>query len=51
MKTSRTELEVANNLVPKIGTEEGIEKHREGMSVFIDVRDGLEIRETGTIKG
>jgi len=51
MKTSRTELEAANNLVPKIGTKEGIEKHREGMSVFIDVRDGLEIRETGTIKG
>ena len=51
MKTSRTELEAANNLVPKIGTKEGIEKHREGVSVFIDVRDGLEIRETGTIKG
>ncbi len=51
MKTSRTELEAANNLVPKIGIKEGIEKHREGMSVFIDVRDGLEIRETGTIKG
>ena len=50
MKTSRTELELANNLVPKIGTKEGIEKHKEGMSVFIDVRDGLEIRETGTIR-
>ncbi len=51
MKTSRSELEEANKIVPRINILEGIEKHKRGTSVFIDVRDGLEVRQTGTIKG
>ena len=51
MKTASSELEAANKIVPKIDITEGIEKHKEGKSVFIDVRDGLEISKSGTIKG
>ncbi len=51
MKTANSELEAANKMVPKIDVTEGIEKHKEGKSVFIDVRDGLEINKSGTIKG
>ena len=51
MKTASSELEAANKMVPKIGVADGIEKHKEGQSVFIDVRDGLEINKSGTIKG
>jgi len=51
MKTASSELEAANKIVPKIDVAEGIEKHKEGKSVFIDVRDGLEINKSGTIKG
>ena len=51
MKTASSELEAANKMVPKIDIAEGIEKHKEGKSVFIDVRDGLEINKSGTIKG
>lgn len=51
MKTASSELEAANKMVPKIDVVDGIEKHKEGKSVFIDVRDGLEINKSGTIKG
>ena len=51
MKTSSSELKEANKIVPKIDIGTGIEKHKKGTSVFIDVRDGLEVKETGTIKG
>ena len=51
MKTSNTELEAANKIVPRIDVSAGIEKHKQGVSVFIDVRDGLEVKKTGTIKG
>ncbi len=51
MKTSSTELEAANKIVPRIDISAAIEKHKQGVSVFIDVRDGLEVKETGTIKG
>ena len=51
MKTASSELEAANKIVPKIDIKEGIEKHKEGKSVFIDVRDGLEINKSGTIQG
>ena len=50
MKTSSSELEAAHKIVPKIDVETGIEKHKNGKSVFIDVRDGLDINQTGTIK-
>ena len=51
MKTSSSELEEANKIVPRIDISEGIERHKSGVSIFIDVRDGLEVKETGTIKG
>tara|TARA_E500000075_G_scaffold113754_1_gene109624 strand:- start:724 stop:1128 length:405 start_codon:yes stop_codon:yes gene_type:complete len=51
MKTSSSELEAANKIVPKIDVETAIEKHKTGKAVFIDVRDGLDINQTGTIKG
>ena len=51
MKTASSELDAANKMVPKIDVVDGIEKHKEGKSVFIDVRDGLEINKSGTIKG
>ena len=51
MKTSSSELEEANKIVPRIDISEGIERHKRGASIFIDVRDGLEVKETGTIKG
>jgi rhodanese-related sulfurtransferase len=51
MKTSSSELEAANKIVPKIDVETAIEKYKTGKAVFIDVRDGLDINQTGTIKG
>ena len=51
MKTSSSELEAANKIVPRIDVKIGIEKHKKGTSLFVDVRDGLEVKETGTIQG
>jgi len=51
MKTSSDYLEEAEKRVPKVSVSEGIKKHNEGNSVFIDVRDSSEIKSTGTIKG
>ena len=51
MKTAESALNAANAVVPKISVADGIQKHADGNSVFIDVRDGLEIQETGTIQG
>ena len=51
MKTAESALAAANAVVPKISVADGIQKHADGNSVFIDVRDGLEIQETGTIQG
>ena len=51
MKTSSSELEADHKIVPKIDVDSGIEKHKNGKSIFIDVRDGLDINKTGTIKG
>ena len=50
MKTAKNLLEAANAVVPKIDIAEAIEKHRDGNTVFIDVRDGTDISKTGTIK-
>ena len=50
MKTAKSSLEAANKVVPKIDVKDGIKKHSSGKSIFIDVRDGTEILETGTIK-
>ena len=51
MKTSSEYLKEANALVERIDVESGIERHKSGNAVFIDVRDSAEIASTGTIKG
>ena len=51
MKTAQKYLDEANAIVPKISTEEGIEKHKAGNSVFVDVRDSADIAASGTIAG
>jgi rhodanese-related sulfurtransferase len=51
MKTAMNFLEEANAVVPKISVEDGIERHKAGKSVFVDVRDSGEIAASGTIAG
>lgn len=51
MKTANQYLEEAHAVVPKISTEDGIAKHAAGGAVFVDVRDGTEIAQSGTIAG
>ena len=51
MKTAQDYLNEANQTVPRISAEEGIEKHKAGNSVFIDVRDSADIEKSGTIEG
>ena len=49
MKTSKEYLSEANTLVEKISVNDGIEKHKDGVALFIDVRDSADIASTGTI--
>tara|TARA_B100000575_G_C23037638_1_gene597218 strand:- start:599 stop:970 length:372 start_codon:yes stop_codon:yes gene_type:complete len=51
MKTAQDYLAEANAVVPKIGVEEAITRHSTGTAIFIDVRDGCDIAETGTVAG
>ena len=51
MKTAQDYLQAANAVVPKLNVEDGIAKHQQGTALFIDVRDSLEIAQTGTIAG
>ena len=51
MKTSSEYLKEANVLVEKINVEMGIDRHKSGKAIFIDVRDSADIASTGTIKG
>ena len=51
VKTAKDYLDEANAVVPKIGFEEALAKHREGQALFIDVRDSAAIGETGTVPG
>lgn len=51
MKTASQYLDEANAQVPRISAADAIAKHNAGGTVFIDVRDGTEISETGTIAG
>lgn len=51
MKTAQDYLNEANETVPRISSEEGIEKHDAGNSVFVDVRDSADIEKSGTIAG
>ena len=50
MKTAKSLLDAANAVVPKIDLNDAIQKHKNGNAVFIDVRDGVDISKTGTIK-
>lgn len=51
MKNAQTYLDEANAVVPKITVAEGIEKHKSGGTVFVDVRDSADIAASGTIAG
>ena len=51
MKTAQDYLAEANAVVPKISPEEGIAKHKEGGSTFVDVRDSSAIAQSGTVAG
>ena len=51
MKSAKDYLADANAVVPKVAVEDGIAHHAAGDAVFIDVRDGKDIEETGTIAG
>jgi len=51
VKTADDYLAEANAIVPRITPEEGIARHKAGKTVFIDVRDGLDIQKSGTIAG
>ncbi len=50
MKTAESVFECCKRSSAKNSVADGIQKHAAGNSVFIDVRDGLEIQETGTIQ-
>jgi rhodanese-related sulfurtransferase len=49
LKTSTDYLSEANSIVERIEVSEGIEKHKDGNALFIDVRDSADISNTGTI--
>ncbi len=49
MKTSKDYLLEANSIVEKINVNDGIAKHKDGKTLFIDVRDSSDIANTGTI--
>ncbi len=51
MKTAQDYLAEANAVVPKIAVKEAIARHASGVALFIDVRDGGDIAETGTVAG
>ena len=51
MKVATDYLEEANAVVPRITPEQGIELHRAGSALFVDVRDSSDVAKTGTIAG
>ena len=51
MKTADDYLKEASAIVEKIDVELGIERHKSGDAVFVDVRDSADIASTGTIAG
>ena len=51
MKHATDYLEEANAVVPRITAAQGIEIHKAGGAVFVDVRDSGDIAKTGTIAG
>lgn len=51
MKTAKTYLDEANEVVTRIPAQEAIAKHAAGGGTFIDVRDSNDIAKSGTIAG
>ena len=51
MKTAKDYLKEANSVVEKISPAEGIEQHKSGNLVVVDVRDSSEFPATGTVQG
>ena len=51
MKTAKDYLDEANSVVQKISPAEGIERHKSGNLVVVDVRDSSEFPKTGTVQG
>ena len=51
MKTAKDYLKEANSVVEKISTAEGIEQHKSGDLVVVDVRDSSAFPKTGTVLG
>lgn len=51
MKSAQQFFDEANNVVPRISSEEGIAVHKNGDAVFVDVRDTGDIAKSGTIAG
>ncbi len=51
MKTAKDYLDEANQVVKKIDVNNAIEKHKNGSTIFIDVRDSSDITKTGSIAG
>ena len=50
-KTASQYLEEANKVVDRLTPEDAIHRHGDSNVVFIDVRDGKDIDNTGTIAG
>ncbi len=51
MKAAKDFMEEANAVVPRMGVEDAIAKHKAGGAVFVDVRDSGAIAQSGTIAG
>lgn len=51
MKAAKDFLEEAHSVVPRITAQEGIERHKGGATVFVDVRDSADIAKSGTVQG
>jgi rhodanese-related sulfurtransferase len=51
VRTAKDYLDEANTQVPRVPVDEALQKHADGESLFIDVRDSGAIAKTGTIAG
>ena len=49
MKTAKDYLTEANSVIERISPSEGIERHKSGDLVVVDVRDSSAFPETGTV--
>jgi rhodanese-related sulfurtransferase len=51
MKSAKQYLSEANEVIPRISSQEAIGRHASGGAVFVDVRDSGDIAKSGTIAG